>query len=93
MINFLKKKLTKTKKDVKIDDKTFFILDQIVEFEDEFYHPIIILKGKYKNIIFILVDNSEYIIVGNPDNHKINKEFDDYILHIIQYMQLRFKCH
>lgn len=92
MLNFFKKKFTKNKNDVKIDDNTFFVLDQVVEFEDEIYHPIIILKGKYKNIIFIILDNSEYIIVGNPDKHQINEEFDNYIYNIIQYMQLRLKC-
>lgn len=86
----IEKILTIIKKDDKINDKTFYILDQIVEFEDEIYHPIIITKGKYKDIIFILINISEYIIVANPRKIPLDIKFDNYVLSITNYMKKRF---
>lgn len=86
----IEKILTIIKKDDKINDKTFYILDQIVEFEDEIYHPIIITKGKYKDIIFILINISEYIIVANPRKIPLGIKFDNYVLSITNYMKKRF---
>lgn len=74
-----------------IDDETFYILDQIVEFEDEIYHPIIITKGEFKDIIFILINVSEYIIIANPHKKTIDTKFDNYILSLTNYMKTRFK--